>query len=138
MNKTSESIRLWQRDILDMIRQEGAGKRKTARMAAFGVNGVAVILMVVVFVSTAGLTGLEIGIAGGSALVGQKLLEAIFGEDAVRRMATRARTMLDARAREVLFTSSAIYLDELQAHSQPELANSLSNIIAALSSKEAH
>ncbi|PMQ22016.1 ABC transporter [Glutamicibacter arilaitensis] len=136
--QASESIRLWQRDILDMIRQEGAGKRKTARMAAFGVNGVAVILMVVVFASTAGLTGLEIGIAGGSALVGQKLLEAIFGEDAVRRMATRARTMLDARAREVLFTSSAIYLDELQAHSQPELANSLSNIIAALSSKEAH
>ncbi|WP_417366231.1 ABC transporter [Glutamicibacter arilaitensis] len=136
--QASESIRLWQRDVLDMIRQEGAGKRKTARMAAFGVNGVAVILMVVVFASTAGLTGLEIGIAGGSALVGQKLLEAIFGEDAVRRMATRARTMLDARARELLFTCSAIYLDELQAHSQPELANSLGNIIAALSSKEAH
>ncbi|WP_443454261.1 ABC transporter [Glutamicibacter arilaitensis] len=136
--QASESIRLWQRDVLDMIRQEGAGKRKTARMAAFGVNGVAVILMVVVFASTAGLTGMEIGIAGGSALVGQKLLEAIFGEDAVRRMATRARTMLDARARELLFTSSAIYLDELQAHSQPELANSLGNIISALSSKEAH
>ena len=136
--QASESIRLWQRDVLDMIRQEGAGKRKTARMAAFGVNGVAVILMVVVFASTAGLTGMEIGIAGGSALVGQKLLEAIFGEDAVRRMATRARTMLDARARELLFTSSAIYLDELQAHSQPELANSLGNIISALSNKEAH
>ncbi|MGP5582076.1 ABC transporter, partial [Glutamicibacter arilaitensis] len=123
--QASESIRLWQRDVLDMIRQEGAGKRKTARMAAFGINGVAVILMVVVFASTAGLTGLEIGIAGGSALVGQKLLEAIFGEDAVRRMAARARTMLDARARELLATSSAIYLDELQAHSQPELADRL-------------
>lgn len=135
--QASESIRLWQRDVLDMIRQEGAGKRKTARMAAFGINGVAVILMVVVFASTAGLTGLEIGIAGGSALVGQKLLEAIFGEDAVRRMAARARTMLDARARELLATSSAIYLDELQAHSQPELADRLGKITAALSTKEA-
>lgn len=135
--QASESIRLWQRDVLDMIRQEGAGKRKTARMAAFGINGVAVILMVVVFASTAGLTGLEIGIAGGSALVGQKLLEAIFGEDAVRRMAARARTMLDARARDLLATSSAIYLDELQAHSQPELADRLDKITAALSTREA-
>lgn len=136
--QASESIRLWQKDVLDMIRQEGAGKRKTARMAAFGVNGVAVILMVVVFASTAGLTGLEIGIAGGSALVGQKLLEAIFGEDAVRRMATKARKMLDTRARDLLDRTSAIYLDELAAKSQPELADRLGKITSALSSKGAH
>ncbi|MGP5264388.1 dynamin family protein [Glutamicibacter arilaitensis] len=136
--QASESIRLWQKDVLDMIRQEGAGKRKTARMAAFGVNGVAVILMVVVFASTAGLTGLEIGIAGGSALVGQKLLEAIFGEDAVRRMATKARKMLDTRARDLLDRTSSIYLDELAAKSQPELADRLGEITSALSSKGAH
>ncbi|MGZ2224992.1 ABC transporter [Glutamicibacter nicotianae] len=136
--QASESIRLWQKDVLDMIRQEGAGKRKTARMAAFGVNGVAVILMVVVFASTAGLTGLEIGIAGGSALVGQKLLEAIFGEDAVRRMAIKARKMLDSRARDLLAKSSSIYLDELSATSQPELADRLGKITAGLSGKGAH
>ena len=136
--QASESIRLWQKDVLDMIRQEGAGKRKTARMAAFGVNGVAVILMVVVFASTAGLTGLEIGIAGGSALVGQKLLEAIFGEDAVRRMATKARKMLDTRARDLLDRTSSIYLDELAAKSQPELTDQLGKITSALSSKGAH
>lgn len=136
--QASESIRLWQKDVLDMIRREGAGKRKTARMAAFGVNGVAVILMVVVFASTAGLTGLEIGIAGGSALVGQKLLEAIFGEDAVRRMATKARKMLDTRARDLLDRTSSIYLDELAAKSQPELADRLGKITSALSSKGAH
>ncbi|MGP5021929.1 dynamin family protein [Glutamicibacter arilaitensis] len=136
--QASESIRLWQKDVLDMIRQEGAGKRKTARMAAFGVNGVAVILMVVVFASTAGLTGLEIGIAGGSALVGQKLLEAIFGEDAVRRMATKARKMLDARARDLLDRTSSIYLAELAEKSQPDLADRLGEITSALSSKGAH
>ncbi|WP_413456231.1 ABC transporter [Glutamicibacter sp. FR1] len=135
--QASESIRLWQKDVLDMIRQEGAGKRKTARMAAFGVNGVAVILMVVVFASTAGLTGLEIGIAGGSALVGQKLLEAIFGEDAVRRMATKARKMLDSRARDLLAQSSSIYLDELSATSQPELAERLGKITTGLNGKGA-
>lgn len=100
-----------------MIREEGAGKRKTARMAAFGVNGVAVILMVVVFASTAGLTGLEIGIAGGSAVVGQKLLEAIFGEDAVRRMASRARKMLDTRAKALIANTSEIYTNEIDGHS---------------------
>lgn len=55
--------------------------------------------MVVVFASTAGLTGLEVGIAGGSAVVGQKLLEAIFGEDAVRRMSQRASVLLHEHCR---------------------------------------
>ena len=47
--------------------------------------------MIVVFSMTAGLTGLEIGVAGGTAVVGQRLLEAVFGEDAVRRLAQTAR-----------------------------------------------
>lgn len=135
--QASESIRLWQKDVLDMIRAEGASKRKTARMAAFGVNGVAVILMVVVFASTAGLTGLEIGIAGGSAVVGQKLLEAIFGEDAVRRMATKARKMLDTRAQELVTRSSEIYLQEISNQAQPETAERLSKISEALNTKGA-
>lgn len=136
-DQAAESIRLWQKDVLDMIRAEGAGKRKTARMAAFGVNGVAVILMIVVFASTAGLTGLEIGIAGGSAVVGQKLLEAIFGEDAVRRMADKARKMLDARARDLLSSCSAIYLDEIESRQQPQLADRLSKLTGGLTSKGA-
>lgn len=117
--RAADSIRAWQKDVLDMIRSEGAGKRKTARIAAFGVNGVAVALMVVVFASTAGMTGLELGIAGGSAVVGQKLLEAIFGEEAVRRMATRARTMLEARTRELMDENLAVYQGQIEANLQP-------------------
>ncbi|WP_159611278.1 dynamin family protein [Glutamicibacter sp. JC586] len=135
--QAADSVRLWQKDILEMIREEGAGKRKTARMAAFGVNGVAVILMVVVFASTAGLTGIEIGIAGGSAVVGQKLLEAIFGEDAVRRMATRARKMLDARAKVLIASSSQIYTNEIDAHCQPEVVEALESATQSLNSKGA-
>lgn len=135
--QTADSIRLWQKDILEMIREEGAGKRKTARMAAFGVNGVAVILMVVVFASTAGLTGLEIGIAGGSAVVGQKLLEAIFGEDAVRRMASRARKMLDTRAKALIANTSEIYTNEIDGHSQPEVVEALNRATESLNSKGA-
>ncbi|MGP9527853.1 dynamin family protein [Glutamicibacter sp. AOP5-A2-18] len=135
--QAADSIRLWQKDILEMIREEGAGKRKTARMAAFGVNGVAVILMVVVFASTAGLTGLEIGIAGGSAVVGQKLLEAIFGEDAVRRMASRARKMLDTRAKALIANTSEIYTNEIDGHSQPEVVEALNRATESLNSKGA-
>ena len=87
-------IRLWQASVLDMIREEGAGKRQRARFLSLSVNAVAVLMMVAAFSLTGGLTGVEVGIAGGSGVVGAKLLESIFGEDAVRRMATRARTDL--------------------------------------------
>ena len=55
--------------------------------------------MVVVFASTGGVTGAEVGIAGGSAVVGQKLLEAVFGDQAVRSLAERARADLERRVR---------------------------------------
>ncbi|GAA2965135.1 dynamin family protein [Glutamicibacter bergerei] len=130
--RAADTIRAWQKDVLEMIRSEGAGKRKTARIAAFGVNGVAVALMVVVFASTAGVTGLEVGIAGGSAVVGQKLLEAMFGEDAVRRMATRARTMLETRTQELIDENLAVYRNEINAHLQPEIVQELLNQVKPL------
>src|SRR5690606_2660268 len=88
-------VRDWQGAVLEMVRSEGADKRTTARFLAYGVNGLGVALMVVVFASTAGLTGAEVGIAGGSAVLGQKLLEAVFGDQAVRSLAERARADLD-------------------------------------------
>ena len=69
---------------------------------SFGLNVLTVALMLVVFASTAGITGGEVAIAGGSAVLGQKLLETIFGEDTVRRMATDARNDLNERLRELL------------------------------------
>ena len=69
---------------------------------SFGLNVLTVALMLVVFASTAGITGSEAAIAGGSAVLGQKLLETIFGEDTVRRMAADARNDLNERLRELL------------------------------------
>jgi hypothetical protein len=94
-------VRDWQQGVVELIRQEGAAKRSTARFLAFGVNGLAVVLMVVVFVHTAGLTGAEAGIAGGSAVIGQKLLEAVFGDQAVRRLTELAREDLERRVEEL-------------------------------------
>jgi len=104
----AEQIRLWQGSVLEMIREEGADKRKRARFLSLGVNAAAVMLMVAAFSLTGGITGIEAGIAGGSGVVGTKLLESIFGEDAVRRMATRARTDLLERM-----------VDLLTEHAQP-------------------
>jgi hypothetical protein len=101
--KAERAVRDWQSDVLDMVRTEGADKRQTARFLAFGVNGLSVALMVVVFAHTGGaLIGAEAGIAGGSAVVGQKLLEAVFGDQAVRTLAERARKDLDRRVRLLL------------------------------------
>ncbi|WP_158607608.1 ABC transporter [Flexivirga caeni] len=99
--ETERLVRLWQDDVLDMVRAEAGGKRATARFLAFGVNGIAVLLMLVVFSATAGLTGAEIGIAGGSAVLAQRLLEAIFGDQAVRRLASKARGRLLTRTEQL-------------------------------------
>ncbi|MGP5727230.1 dynamin family protein [Arthrobacter rhombi] len=118
-DRVAAEIRDWQNELLALIRSEGSGKRFTARMVSFGVNGVAVALMVVVFASTAGLTGLEVGIAGGTAVVGQKLLESIFGEDAVRRLAKKAREGLEQRVKRLLAEESSRFLNLL--HGTPTL-----------------
>jgi hypothetical protein len=109
--KAERAVRDWQQDVLDMVRTEGADKRTTARFLAFGVNGLSVALMVVVFANTAGLTGAEVGIAGGSAVVGQKLLEAVFGDQAVRSLAERARKSLEVRVRTLFADEEVRYLD---------------------------
>ena len=83
-----------------MVRAEGADRRSSARVLAYGVNGAALALMVVVFSATGGITGAEVGIAGGAAVLAQKLLEAVFSDDAVRRMAATARERLEVRVEE--------------------------------------
>ena len=114
-------IRLWQASVLDMIREEGAGKRQRARFLSLSVNAVAVLMMVAAFSLTGGLTGVEVGIAGGSGVVGAKLLESIFGEDAVRRMATRARTDLLERMGALLREHGRPFT-ELLAETEPEVS----------------
>ena len=94
-------VRDWQGEVLKMVRAEGRDRRTTARVLSFGVNGVGVVLMLVVFSQTGGITGGEVGIAGGSAVLAQRLLEAIFGDQAVRDLAAKARRQLIAKAEEL-------------------------------------
>jgi energy-coupling factor transporter ATP-binding protein EcfA2 len=111
--KAERAVREWQQEVLDMVRSEGADKRTTARFLAYGVNGLAVSLMVVVFAQTGGLNDAEVGIGGGAAVLGQKLLEAVFGDQAVRTLSERARRRLEVRVRELLDEERERYLDLL-------------------------
>ncbi|MDD1477222.1 dynamin family protein [Arthrobacter sp. H16F315] len=106
-------IRAWQGSLMELIRTEGQGKRTQARWLSFGINGLGAALMIVVFSMTAGLTGLEVGVAGGTAIAGQRLLEAVFGEDAVRRLAKTAREDLHARCQVLLRDEQQRFLDRL-------------------------
>ena len=100
--RTGEQVRAWQGEVLDMVRAEGAGKRATARLASLGVNGAGLTVMIAVFASTGGLTGAEVVVAGGTSALGQKVLEAIFGDQAVRALAARARERLMVRVQALL------------------------------------
>ena len=138
----AEQIRLWQGSVLEMIREEGADKRKRARFLSLGVNAAAVMLMVAAFSLTGGITGIEAGIAGGSGVVGTKLLESIFGEDAVRRMATRARTDLLERMADLLTEHAqpfTVVLEETDPQADAEdihrAAEQVQNIAAEMSAQ---
>lgn len=114
--EAAASIRAWQGDVLDLVRTEGADRRTKARVLSLGVNVLGVALMVIVFVSTAFIpTGLEVGVGAGAAVVGQKLLESIFGDEAVRRMATVARERLTARLDALVNSRTAPFRERLDA-----------------------
>ncbi len=98
-------VRDWQSDVLDIVRAEGGNRRTNARVAAYGVNGIGLFLMLVSFAHTGGaLVAPEVAIAGGTTALAQKVLEAIFGDQAVREMAKKARLLLLERV-ERLFTA---------------------------------
>ena len=127
--RTERMVRDWQGAVLTLVRTEGADKRATARFLAYGVNGLSVALMIVVFASTGGVTGAEVGIAGGSAVLGQKLLEAVFGDQAVRRLAANARRDLAARVTLLLDQERDRYLVLLdEADLDPDSAEQLRHL----------
>jgi hypothetical protein len=112
---TRRLVRDWQRGVMELVRTQGSDQRTKARVLSFGVNGVGAALMIVVFAQTAGLTGAELGIAGGTSLLAQRLLEAVFGDQAVRTLSARARDDLSTAVDALLETDSARFRGALDA-----------------------
>jgi hypothetical protein len=119
-------VRDWQGAVLDLVRDQGADKRSRARALSWGVNGAGAVVMVAVFAQTGGLTGGEIAVAGGTTALGQRVLEAVFGDAAVRSLAARAREDLEDRADGLLRYEQARFDDRVdEAAPQPDAAEAL-------------
>ncbi len=108
-------IRTWQGQVLRLVAEEGGQKRTMARLASFGTNGAGLVLMLAVFAQTGGLSGAEVLIAGGTSAASQKVLEAVFGDSAVRLLATRARADLLERVEGLLEAERARFVEIVDA-----------------------
>ena len=129
----AQEVRDWQGAVFELVRREGMSKRTTARLASLGVNGAGLTVMLAVFVQTGGLTGAEVVIAGGTSAVGQKVLEAIFGDQAVRALAAKARDDLLERVRRLLSAEAERFTRLLEpADAEPESLERLDAALAGL------
>ena len=101
--RAERMVRDWQRAVLELVRVEGGDKRFVARIAAYAVNATGLAVMIAVFASTAFIpTGLEVAAGAGTTVAAQDVLEAIFGDQAVRTLAAKARADLLDRVRALL------------------------------------
>lgn len=131
--RAAAEVRAWQGAVLELVSTEGAGRRSTARALSFGVNGLGAALMVAIFASTGGLTTAEVGVAGGTALLAQRLLEAVFGDDAVRRLTQVAHDDLHARVEALLAAEAERFTSVLDAADvRPDGAERLRHAVAGL------
>ncbi|MFC7546318.1 ABC transporter [Plantactinospora sp. GCM10030261] len=103
-------VRDWQRGVLDLVRVEGGDRRFVARTAAYAVNATGLAVTIAVFASTAFIpTGLEVATGAGTTVAAQVVLQAIFGDQAVRTLAAKAREDLLKRVAELLDEEAARY-----------------------------
>lgn len=123
--RLADDLEEWAREIGERIREIGARRKGWAKVASLGVNVIGTSAVLAVFVTTGGLTGTEVGITAATAVVNQKLLEAIFGEANVAAFVSRARdelsTLLDAAFAE----ERARYAAALGSTGDPALATEL-------------
>jgi hypothetical protein len=112
---TEKLVREWQGSLLEVVRTRGAERRMTARVLSLGVNGVSAVLMMLVFSHTGGLSGGEVAVAGGASAAGHAMLEALLGDENLRKMATVAREDLEQRVAALYATEKARFHEELRA-----------------------
>jgi energy-coupling factor transporter ATP-binding protein EcfA2 len=116
VDRAHRLVRDWQRGVLELVRTEGADRRFVARTAAFAVNAAGLAVTIAVFASTAFIpTGLEVATGTGTTVAAQVVLQAIFGDQAVRTLAARARADLLERTADLFDTEAERYLARIAA-----------------------
>lgn len=93
-DRARTAIEDWIAELSALITEQGAGKRRWAQVASFGVNATALVVLLAVFAQTGGITGAEFGVAAGAAAAQQKILEHVFGGAAARSLIEEARGRL--------------------------------------------
>ncbi len=120
--KAERTVRDWRQAVLELVRTDGGDKRMTAKFLAFGVNGIGVALMVVMFADS-------VKKKDETVALGRKLLTAIFGDEAVQALVSKAQADLDSRVAALFETEMQRFVelvgrpDELKAR-QAELRES--------------
>jgi energy-coupling factor transporter ATP-binding protein EcfA2 len=92
--RTRVAVDEWVRAIAADVAVTGADKKGVAQAASLSFNAGAVTIMLLTFAHTGGITGAEVGIAAATAILNQKLMNALFGEAAVQELIDRARERL--------------------------------------------
>lgn len=125
-------LREWTGHVLELVRTEARGKRAKARILSFGIDGVAVVLMLAVVAADAGTAdaGTADAVAGAgnapaqgdeqptpaetSAMAG-RLLASLFGDQARDDLTDAARADLGERVRGFLTSARRTYTDMTDA-----------------------
>jgi energy-coupling factor transporter ATP-binding protein EcfA2 len=99
-DRLTPRLRDWVASIAMDVQARGAPKRDLAFGVSLGVNALGIAAMLGVFAHTAGVSGAEVGILAATGFLNQKLLQAIFGEAAMREMIANARARLNDLLRD--------------------------------------
>lgn len=124
-NRLTADLEEWAGGIGEQIRAMGARRKGWAQVASIGVNAVGTSAVLAVFVHTGGLTGAEVGITAATAVVNQKLLEAIFGEANVAAFVAQAREDLGELLDAAFADERARWVGTLGETGDPKLAGEL-------------
>ncbi|MEX0946847.1 MAG: ABC transporter, partial [Acidimicrobiia bacterium] len=116
----------WIEKIGEEIRVIGAKRKGRAQAASISLNVLGTSAMLAVFLHTGGLTGAELGIGAATAVINQKLLEAVFGEANVSIFVNEASARLAAILDETFASERQRFVTALGPLAEPtDLASTL-------------
>lgn len=110
-----ESMAEWQAAVVAMVADTGRTRHRLAQAATVGINAAGTLLLVGVFASTGGLTGVEIGVAAGAAAAQHTVLERVFGAAAANRLTKSAQVLLADHLGQALTSATGAYRRVLNA-----------------------
>jgi len=99
--EADRAVAAWQEHVVTLVETRGADRRVQARWISSLLNAGATGAIVVTLAHTGGLTGAEVGIAGGAAAAQQALLVRLLGERNLRWLVAQSKADLVARFAEL-------------------------------------